>query len=142
MPNHHVITFHAIAPVSAPNTTTWSATSGSMMPLPTVLATCSPKNRNAMKLKNAAHTTAYCGRSTRVDTIVAIEFAASWKPFMKSNASASSTSTTSTSKLMAVPYASSRRPLTPALSPHAGRGRPAARAGEDLPLPRTGRGPG
>ena len=28
------------------------------------------------------------GRSTRVDTTVAIEFAASWKPFMKSNASA------------------------------------------------------
>src|SRR4051794_33085491 len=54
-----------------------------------VLATDSPNTRNATKLKNAAHTTAHCGRSTRVDTTVAIEFAASWKPFMKSNASAS-----------------------------------------------------
>ena len=30
-----------------------------------------------MKLKNAAHSTAHCGRSTRVDTMVAIELAAS-----------------------------------------------------------------
>ena len=35
-----------------------------------------------MKLKNAAHTTACPGDRTRVDTIVAIEFAASWKPLM------------------------------------------------------------
>ena len=41
-----------------------------------------------MKLKKAAQTTAYCGRSTRVATTVAIELAASWKPFVKSNASA------------------------------------------------------
>ena len=32
-----------------------------------------------------------CGGSTRVETTVAIEFAASWKPLMKSNASASTT---------------------------------------------------
>ena len=30
-----------------------------------------------MKLKNAAQATAYCGRSTRVETMVAMEFAAS-----------------------------------------------------------------
>ena len=47
------------------------------MPLPTVAATSRPKNRKAMKLKNAAHRTAHCGRSTRVDTMVAMEFAAS-----------------------------------------------------------------
>src|SRR5215203_3757533 len=41
-----------------------------------------------MKLKNAAHSTAYCGRSTRVDTIVAIELAASCNPLRKSNSSA------------------------------------------------------
>ena len=34
------------------------------------------------------------GGSTRVDTTVAIEFAASWKPLMKSNASASAISST------------------------------------------------
>ena len=50
---------------------------GSMMPLPTVAATSRPKNRKAMKLKNAAHSTAHCGRITRVDTIVAMELAAS-----------------------------------------------------------------
>ena len=36
--------------------------------------------------------TAWCGFSTRVETTVAMEFAASWNPFMKSNASATSTS--------------------------------------------------
>ena len=41
-----------------------------------------------MKLKNAAQSTAYCGRSTRVDTMVAIELAASCSPLRKSNSSA------------------------------------------------------
>jgi hypothetical protein len=54
----------------------------------------------ATTLKNAAQTTAWCGFRTRVETIVAIEFAASWKPFMKSKASASSTSTTITVRLI------------------------------------------
>src|SRR5262245_61544418 len=65
------------------------------MPRPTVSATCRPKNRKAMKLKNAAQATAYCGRSTRVETIVAIELAASCRPFRKSNASAITISATS-----------------------------------------------
>jgi hypothetical protein len=46
-------------------------------------------------LKNAAQTTAWYGFRTRVDTIVAMEFAASWKPFMKSKSSARTTSATS-----------------------------------------------
>ena len=66
--------------------------------MPIVLATERPKNRKATKLKNAAQSTAQCGRSTRVETMVAIEFAASWKPFMKSNASASTTRNTIISK--------------------------------------------
>ena len=41
-----------------------------------------------MKLKNAAQMTAALGASTRVDTTVAIEFAASCRPFMKSNSNA------------------------------------------------------
>ena len=41
-----------------------------------------------MKLKKAAQNTAYCGRSTRVDTMVAIELAASCSPLRKSNSSA------------------------------------------------------
>src|SRR4051795_8009975 len=41
-----------------------------------------------MKLKKAAHNTAYCGRSTRVETMVAIELAASCNPLRKSKSSA------------------------------------------------------
>jgi hypothetical protein len=41
-----------------------------------------------MKLKKAAHATAICGFRTRVETMVAMEFAASCSPFRKSNSSA------------------------------------------------------
>ena len=58
---------------------------GSMIPLAIVFATCGWKMTNATKLKNAAQSTARRGDSTRVDTTVAIEFAASWKPLMTSN---------------------------------------------------------
>jgi hypothetical protein len=54
----------------------------STMPEPTVLATAVPNTKAAMKLKNAAHTTACPGDSTRVETTVAMELAASWKPLM------------------------------------------------------------
>jgi hypothetical protein len=54
----------------------------STMPEPTVLATAVPKVKAATKLKNAAQMTAFPGDSTRVDTTVAIEFAASWNPLM------------------------------------------------------------
>ena len=49
----------------------------STIPLPTVLATAVPNPNAATKLKNAAQTTALPGDSTRVDTTVAMEFAAS-----------------------------------------------------------------
>jgi hypothetical protein len=49
---------------------------------PTVLATLVPKNTKAMKLKNAAHSTASRGRSTPVATMVEIELAESWKPLV------------------------------------------------------------
>src|SRR5512141_45233 len=55
MPNHQVMTFQAMAPHSAPKITALSITAVDTMPEPTVLATCRPKNRKAMKLKNAAH---------------------------------------------------------------------------------------
>jgi hypothetical protein len=77
MPSHHVIRFHTIAPDRAPNITAASTASADTIPVPTVCATLRPKNRKAMKLKKAAHATAYCGGSTRVDTTVAIELAAS-----------------------------------------------------------------
>src|SRR5450759_2771195 len=88
IPSRCVRTCQTIAPASAPKITCALTTSASTMPRPTVSATCRPKNRKAMKLKNAAQTTAYCGRSTRVETMVAIAFAASFMPLRKSNASA------------------------------------------------------
>src|SRR6185503_12109804 len=87
--------FHEIAPIKAPKISRLSTKAGSMMPLPTVLATDRWNTPQASTLKNAAQITACQGLSTPVDTTVAMEFAASWKPFMKSNASASSTSSTS-----------------------------------------------
>src|ERR1043166_9823294 len=54
-------------------------------------ATCTPKPKAAMKLKKAAHTTACSGVSTRVETTVAMELAASWNPLMKSKMRATST---------------------------------------------------
>ena len=68
------------------------------MPLPTVAATLSWKMKIATTLKKAANSTACCGLSTPVETTVAIELAASWKPFMKSNATASTTSSATTQK--------------------------------------------
>src|SRR5262245_43682760 len=82
---------HAMAPTRAPNTTTWSTTCGSIMPVPMVAATFRWNTKTAAKLKNAAHATAWCGFSTPVETMVAMELAASWKPLMKSKASATMT---------------------------------------------------
>src|SRR6185295_620874 len=69
---------------------------GSAIPLPTVAATLRWKMKIATTLKNAAKTIACCGFRMPVETTVAIEFAASWKPFMKSNATASATSSATT----------------------------------------------
>ena len=82
MPKYQVIRFQAMAPRSPPRMTHWSTTPASTTPLPTVLATCTPKPKAATKLKKAAHTTACIGVSTRVETTVAMELAASWKPLM------------------------------------------------------------
>jgi len=51
----------------------------STSPAPTVLATAVPNVNAAMKLNEAAQMTALPGDRTRVETTVAIEFAASWK---------------------------------------------------------------
>ena len=87
-PHHQVRRFQAIAPMSAAKTTVRRivepcalSVPNSTMPLPIVAATRSsaPQSTGAaeMKLKNAAHPTATSGERTRVDTTVAIEFAAS-----------------------------------------------------------------
>jgi hypothetical protein len=75
-PSHQVVRFQAIAPTSPANTTASPTAAGSMI-VPTVSATWVRKTTKAMKLKNAAQTTASRGLSTLVDTTVAIELAAS-----------------------------------------------------------------
>jgi hypothetical protein len=54
----------------------------SIIPEPMVLATLVSKMKRAAKLNVAAQTTAVKGLSTRVPTIVAMEFAESWNPLM------------------------------------------------------------
>ncbi|MBS1163829.1 MAG: hypothetical protein H6R03_1725, partial [Burkholderiaceae bacterium] len=110
MPYHQVMTFQAMAPTSAPKITCWSTMPGSTMPLPTVAATFSSKKRMATTLKKAAKATAWCGLRTPVETTVAIELAASWKPFMKSNSSASTTSITTTHMAIGIASIASLRP--------------------------------
>ena len=87
-PRYQVITSHAIAPASPAKITWLSRIAGFTTSFAIVAATAVPKIRKAAKLKNAAHATACRGESTRVETTVAMEFAASWKPLKKSNASA------------------------------------------------------
>jgi len=62
----------------------------SIMPLPIVAI---PNKYTATKLKNAAHEPASFGERTRVETTVAMLLAASWNPFKKSNANATTTVT-------------------------------------------------
>src|SRR6185503_2862684 len=90
-PQYHVIMSHVMAPTRPARITHWSTTLDSTTPLPTVFATLTPKPNAATKLKKAAHTTACSGVSTRVETTVAMELAASWKPLMKSKTSATRT---------------------------------------------------
>ena len=76
-PKYQVIRSQTIAPVSPPKITAKVTILMSIIPEPTVLATAVPNVNAATKLKNAAQMTALPGDSTRVDTTVAIEFAAS-----------------------------------------------------------------
>src|SRR5690349_10541235 len=98
-PYRHVIQSHTNAARTPAKITRLSTTPGWTIPFPIVVATATPNPNAATKLKNAAHATAARGVSTRVDTTVAIEFAASWKPFMKSNASATRMRATTTASM-------------------------------------------
>ncbi|MCG3119420.1 MAG: hypothetical protein ALAOOOJD_01824 [bacterium] len=77
-----------MAPKRPPKITSGVTILISIKPFPMVLATSVPKNMNEMKLKKAAQMTACRGERTRVETIVATEFAASCTPFVKSNTKA------------------------------------------------------
>ena len=86
-PNHQVMRFQAIAPITAASTVVSVASPVSMMPSPTVLATAVVTNAPA-RLATDAISTATRGDSARVETDVATAFAVSWKPFVKSKPSA------------------------------------------------------
>src|SRR4029453_2264539 len=90
MQKYHVIRFQVIAPTSPARITFNVMTCGSTMPLAIVAATANETNA-PRKLRTAALTTAIRGERARVETDVAIEFAVSWKPFVKSKKSATAT---------------------------------------------------
>jgi hypothetical protein len=81
-PKYQVMRSHVMAPNRPEKITAKVTTLMSIIPEPMVFATAVPNPNAATKLKNAAHTTACPGDSTRVDTTVAMEFAASWNPLM------------------------------------------------------------
>ena len=76
-----------IAPTRPAKTIAGVTRSALTMPLAIVAATASEMNAPA-KFRIAASVTASFGDSARVEIEVATEFAVSWKPFVKSNASA------------------------------------------------------
>src|SRR6266568_7575348 len=86
-PNHHVAMFHANAAMTAQSTVDIVTTLVSTSPFPIVEATAPPRNA-PVKLKNAAIAIAWRGVRTRVETTVAIAFAASWKPLLYSKMTA------------------------------------------------------
>src|SRR5215207_4027271 len=91
MPYTQVIRFQTMAPSSPPRMTCGSTIFCSIIPPPTALATATPPVNRAAKLNVAAQNTAASGLRTRVPTMVAMEFAESWKPLMKSNRKATAT---------------------------------------------------
>jgi hypothetical protein len=83
-PSHQVIRFHVNAAIRAAPITLRLIISGSTTFVPIVSATLVLNTRKAMKLKNAAITTAANGDNTFVETMQAMEFAESWNPLIKS----------------------------------------------------------
>ncbi len=89
-PKYQVARFQAIAPTRPPNTTSSVIDSGSTTSVATVAATLSEMNAPT-KFRIAAYATASFGAIARVEIDVATTFAVSWKPLVKSNASAVAT---------------------------------------------------
>lgn len=85
---YQVKIFHHIAHKSAHNTTVGDTIFISIIHFQIVFATSVQTRKKAEKLKKAAHITAIFGDNTRVETIVAIEFALSCIQFVKSKISA------------------------------------------------------
>src|SRR3954454_15259690 len=86
-PKYHVATFQEIAPIRPANTVVVVIEPDSTMPLATTAATLIDRNAPA-KFSSAASVTATRGGTARVEIDVATTLAVSWKPLVKSNASA------------------------------------------------------
>ena len=92
-PRYQVARFQVIAPIRPAKTIVVVIRSASTMPLATVAATSS-EMKAPTKLRIDAMVTATRGASARVEMDVATAFAVSWKPFVKSKASAVPTTMT------------------------------------------------
>src|SRR5574341_557901 len=104
-----------MAPARAARTTTWVTWDGSTIPLPIVVATWVEMSAPA-KFSPAAIRIALRIERARVEMQVAMALAVSWKPLMKSNASAETvTSATSANELSGIleryPFEDVRRVL-------------------------------
>src|SRR5512143_391802 len=91
IPKYHVMMFQMIAPSRPPRMTFGFTMLCSIIPPPIAFATAREPVNAAAKLNTAAQSTAANGLNTRVPTIVAIEFAESWKPLLKSKMKAITT---------------------------------------------------
>src|SRR5262245_15052528 len=102
--SHQVSRFQKIAPTKPANTTQTKAGSWALTltRLETVLATPWWNTNSAAKLKVAAQITARTGESSRVETMLAIELAASWKPLIRSKANATTMVRTTTVETLIV----------------------------------------
>ena len=89
-PRYQVIRFQVIAPTRPARITSGVTTAWSTIPLAIVAATAN-ETKAPRKLRTAELITAARGDIARVETLVAIEFAVSWKPFVKSKKSATAT---------------------------------------------------
>src|SRR5688572_21533543 len=101
-PKYQVIRFQQIAPTRPAKITVVVIASGSTTSLATVAATSSEMNAPT-KLRIAAKATAIRGAIARVEIDVATTLAVSWKPFVKSNASAVPTTITRMISLESTP---------------------------------------
>src|SRR6185436_4584182 len=86
-PKYHVARFQAIAPIRPAKTISGVTSAALTIPEAIVAATASDRNAPT-KLSAAAIVTAARGPIARVEIEVATALAVSWKPLVKSNASA------------------------------------------------------
>ena len=93
MLKYQVTRFQTIAPTSPAKTIGTVTSFASTMPFAIVAATETEMNAPA-KFSTEASPTATLGRSARVAMVVAIAFAVSWKPFVKSKKTAVATTIT------------------------------------------------